>query len=326
MRFIIPSYSLPDNFTSNVAFTLSNMGHEVLTAPIPSQFIDQRVMHIIQLGYEKFAPTWLPPQEKWLLKTFLEFKPDVMVALTHSLNEETLQKLSKHGVLNIAWWGDTPANMRKQGLLCKGWDHIFIKDKYAVFKLNTLGLNAHFLAEAMNPAWHKPVYKNIGNDIVFAGNTYDYRHFLIRRLLDSGCENIKLYGNRPARWADQDIKDLFQDKFIVKEEKSRVFGGAMACINSTAMSEGNSINCRTFEIAGAGGLQIMEYRQAIEDCFEPDKEILTYHSVEELIDKINYYKRDPKASELIRTAANNRVLSSHTYRHRLTDIMQKLLD
>jgi len=300
------------------------MGHEVLTAPIPYQFIDQKVMHIIQLGYEKFAPTWLPPQEKWLLKTFREFRPDVMIALTHSVSEETLLKLNHHGIRNIVWWGDTPANMRKQGLLCKGWDHIFLKDKYAVYKLKTLGLNAQFLAEAMNPAWHKVTYKSIGNDIVFAGNTYDYRHFLIRRLLDAGCKNIKLYGNRPPRWADKDIKEVFQNKFIVKEEKSRVFGEGLACINSTAMSEGNSINCRTFEIAGAGGLQIMEYRQAIEDCFEPGKEIVTYESIDELTDKISFYKNNVSASMSIRIAAHSRVVSSHTYQHRLNEIIQRL--
>jgi spore maturation protein CgeB len=302
------------------------MGHEVLTAPVPTQLIDQRVMHLLQLGYEKFAPTWLPPQERWLLKTFQEFKPDVMIAITHTLSEGTLLKLNQHGVRNIAWWGDTPANMRKQGLLCKGWDHIFIKDKYAVFKLKTLGLCAHFLPEAMNPAWHKVNYKTIGNDIIFAGNTYDYRHFLIRRLLDAGCQDIKLYGNRPPRWADKDIKELFQNKFIVKEEKSRVFGEGLACINSTAMTEGNSINCRAFEIAGAGGLQIMEYRPAIEDCLEPGKEIVTYESVDELMDKISFYRNNVDASKSIRMAAYDRVISSHTYHHRLTTILQTIKD
>jgi spore maturation protein CgeB len=300
------------------------MGHEVLTAPVPTQLIDQRVMHLLQLGYEKFAPTWLPPQERWLLKTFQEFRPDAMIAITHAVSENTLLKLNECGVRNIAWWGDTPANMRKYGLLCKGWDHIFIKDRYAVFKLKTLGLNAHFLPEAMNPAWHKPLYKEIGEDIVFAGNTYDYRHFLVRRLLDAGCKSIKLYGSRPPVWADKDIKDIFQHKYIVKEQKSRVFGEGLVCINSTQMCEGNSVNCRAFEISGAGGLQIMEYRPAIEDCFVPGKEIVTYESVDELMDKISFYRNNVSASMAIRNAAYSRVISSHTYKHRLSEILQKL--
>jgi len=323
MRIIIPSYSLPDNFTENVAFTLRNMGHDVLTAPVPSRIIDQRVMHMLQLGYKKFAPTWLPPQEKWLLKTFREFKPAIMIALTHSLSEETLLMLNKQGVRNIAWWGDTPANMRKQGLLCKGWDHIYIKDKYAVFKLRTLGLTADYLPEAMNPHWHRKNLDKIGSSLVFAGNTYDYRHFLIRTLLDAGFNDITLYGNRPARWSDDGVKKTFQNKYIVKEEKSRVFGNALACINSTAMSEGNSINCRTFEIAGAWGLQIMEYRPALEDCFLPEKEVIVFSTPEELFDKLKFYGSNPDASIAVRNAAHHRAISEHTYEHRLKNILGK---
>lgn len=322
MRFIIPSYSLPDNFTENVSFTLRQMGHTVLTAPIPNQFMNQKMMHLIQVGYEKFLPSWLPPQEKWLLRAYRNFKPDMMIALTHSVSEETLLLLQKSGVKNVAWWGDSPAQMRKQGLLCKGWDLIFLKDKFAVSKLRTLDLNAYFLPEAMNPEWHKINHGAIGNDVVLAGNAYDYRHYLIRRLLEEGCPDVKLYGFRPSRWSANEVVDTFQGKFIVRGEKSRIFGEGLICINSTSMLESNTINCRAFEIAGAAGLQVMEYRTAIEDCFEIGKEILTYSTIGELMDQISFYRRNPSASRLIRQAAYLRAHAEHTYRHRLETILK----
>ena len=98
----------------------------------------------------------------------------------------------------------------------------------------------------------------------------------------------------------------------------------MACINSTAMSEGNSLNCRSFEIAGAGGLQIMEYRQAIEDCFDPGKDIETYSSLDELIEKLHFYGSNEAASRVIREASVKRVLGEHTYKHRLETILSIL--
>jgi len=324
MKFIIPSYSLPDNFTENVAFTLRLMGHEVLTAPKPVKLIDDRLMHVMQIGYEKFFTTSLTPQEKWLLKSIRNFKPQVVLTLTQSLSEEVLLEIKKQGITTICWWGDTPANMRKQGLLCEGWDFIFIKDKYAAFKLKTLGLNAFYLPEAMNPQWHTKCYTSIDESLLFAGNIYDYRHFLISKLLKAGFEDIKLFGQRPPRWAKPEVKGLFLNKFIVREEKSREFGNSFACINSTAMSEGNSINCRTFEIAGAGGLQIMEYRSAIEDCFEPEKEIVTYSSLDELLEKINFYRRNPSQAGRIRNAGYQRVHSEHTYELRLNTILNHL--
>ena len=49
-----------------------------------------------------------------------------------------------------------------------------------------------------------------------------------------------------------------------------------------------------FEIAGCGGLQIMENRPIIEECFIPGKEILVFNDFEELLDIINRAKRFPK--------------------------------
>lgn len=324
MRFIIPSYELADNFTDNVAYTLRAMGHTVLTAPLPTKRMSPKLMHVMQLAYEKFLPKSLSPQEKWLLRSHSDFKPDAMIALTHSVEEETLLHLQKAGVRTVAWWGDAPSQMRRHGLLCKGWDLIYLKDRFAVRKLRSLDLNAHFLPEAMNPAWHRWERQPIGGDVVIAGNSYDYRHYLIRRLLEEGCDSIRLYGYRPSRWAHPDVLGVYQGRYVVREEKARVFGDAMGCINSTSMTEFDSINCRAFEIAGSGGLQFMEFREAISDCFEPDREIVTFGSVTELIDKLGYFRRREAESLVIREAAHRRANAEHTYRHRLEKIIADL--
>lgn len=324
MRFIIPSYEIPDNFTQNVAYSLRAMGHDVLTAPLPIRGVDLRLTHLMQVAYDKFFPRSLPPQEKWLLRNHRDFKPDVMIALTHSVGEETLLELKRSGVRTVAWWGDAPSQMRKYGLLCKGWDFIYMKDRFAVRKLSSLDLNAHFLPEAMNPAWHRWVSQNPGDDIVIAGNVYEYRHFLLRRMLEKGCSPIRLYGYKPARWAHPDVVSLYQGRFIVGDEKARIFGSAFACINSTSMTESDSLNCRSFEIAGSGGLQFMENREAIQDCFEPDRELVTFSSVDELSDKLMYYRENPEKALAIRKAGHQRALAEHTYSHRLTTIISNL--
>jgi spore maturation protein CgeB len=214
--------------------------------------------------------------------------------------------------------------MSKQGLLCKGWDFIYIKDKFAVQKLRSLELNAFHLHEAMNPDWHKWCFSEINNSILFAGNTYDYRHYLIRKLLQTKKYEINLVGNRPPRWADDQVKEVYRNKYIVREEKSRWFGQSLACINSTAMSEFDSLNCRAFEIAGAGGLQIMEYRDSIEECCEPGKEILVYKTFDELTENLDQYGKDQPAALFIRQAGHKRAKSDHSYEKRLTLILNAL--
>ncbi len=324
MRIIIPNYSLDDNFTNNVAYTLVKMGHEVLTVPKPTQLLSHRMMHLMQIVYDRVMPMRLMPQEKWLRSVHKSYRPDLVLALTQELDEALLSELKQAGAVTVSWWGDTPANMRKQGLLVKNWDWVFIKDRYAAFKLNTLGINAEFLPEAMNPDWHIRNYESIGSNLCFAGNVYNYRHFLIRQLIEHGLTDITLFGDRPPRWAAPEVKAVYKNRFIVKEEKSRIFGESFACINSTAMSEGNSLNCRAFEIAGAAGLQIMEYRPAIEDCFEPEHEIVTYSSVPELVEKVERLKKDSSLAEKVRLAGHRRALSEHTYQHRIDYIFNKV--
>ena len=68
----------------------------------------------------------------------------------------------------------------------------------------------------------------------------------------------------------------------------------------------------------------MEYREAIEDCFEPEKEIVTYSSIDELLDKIKFYNEHMESSLAIRNAGYHRTITSHTYRHRLNEIMNKI--
>ena len=48
-----------------------------------------------------------------------------------------------------------------------------------------------------------------------------------------------------------------------------MFGEALACLNSFSPAEGDSLNCRAFEVAGAAGLQLIEDRPAIRECFDP---------------------------------------------------------
>jgi spore maturation protein CgeB len=324
MRFVVPNFCYPDSFVDNVTSTLRSMGHEVVTVPLRRQVYTEKQRYFINLFMSRMIPNYKVYQLKWLSTFIKKEKFDVLLSLTQVIDEEILLECRRKGVRTAVWWGDTPANMTGTGLLCEGWDHIFIKDRYAAFKMRTLGLNAEFLPEAMNPQWHRKVAANTNDSIVFAGNVYDYRHFLLRKLIKNGYrDRIRLYGSGVPSWSDPEVESVYQGRYIIKEEKSRIFGEASVCINSTAMSEGNSINCRAFEICGAWGLQILEYRESVHDCFEVGKEILVYNDFDELVQLIDKYS-DIKESRAIREAGYRRVNSEHTYTHRLEYIIKSI--
>lgn len=324
MKFLIPNYCPADSFVDNVSFTLRKMGHEVLTMPNRSNrwFSSPYRRSWMQLR-EKINRNYQGDQEKWLYKACKEFRPDVVLTLTQSLSETLLAQLKQERIKTVVWWGDTAANMKQEGLLVNGWDLIYIKDAYAAYKLQTLGLNAFQMAEAMNPYWHKALKEQENNKLVFAGSFYNYRHYLTRKLIEDQVQ-VQFYGSGLPRWSAPKLHRHHTGEFIVRERKSEVFGAGLAVLNSTAMSEFDSVNCRAFEIAGAAGLQIMEYRPSIERYFEPGKEILVYRSYEELLAIIERAIKHPKEMVKIRMAGHKRATAEHTYEKRLTKIIDSL--
>lgn len=166
----------------------------------------------------------------------------------------------------------------------------------------------------------RPVAGQCNNSIAVAGNSYAYRQAVCLQLMKRGVD-VGLYGAKPPRWSDPVYRKAHTGRYIVREEKSRVFGEALACLNTFQLAEGNSLNCRAFEIAGAGGLQLVEDRPAVVQCFEPGRELLTFGTFEELVAHIDRARKEPARMRAIREAGARRALAEHTYRHRLATIL-----
>jgi spore maturation protein CgeB len=325
MRILIPAHRVPDNFADNVAYTLGKMGHEVHTLPLRREFDPRtRVQRMRDDFMRRAVRGHVTGPERQALALAKSIRPDVVLALTQQLTSQTLADLRKIGVRHrVVWWGDAPANMQQMGVLDDGWDAIYFKDADCVRKLQRLGLNAHLLHEAHNPDWHKPVASVANDKVVVAGNFYGSRQFIVRRLLDRGVP-LDLYGPPLPRWADPEIVKVFRQRYIVRDEKSRAFGEGLACLNSMHIVEGNALNCRAFEIAGAAGLQVIEQRPMIEACFEPGKEVLVFDSLDELMAQVEMAKKYPAEVAKIREAGQRRAIAEHTYQHRLERILREI--
>jgi spore maturation protein CgeB len=326
LKILIPNFPAADSFTDNVSYTLAVMGHEARTMPRLAIRDRGRVRRVFSDAWSAYFPDTWSSQERWSVDTAKNWVPDIVLALTLALRDEVLSELKRLGAGScVAWWGDTPANMRRMGLLSEGWDAIYIKDAAAVAKFRAVGLPAAVMHEAMNPDWHKPYDGPDGADadaVVVAGNFYGYRQVLIDKLAQKSVP-LALYGTRPPRWSSQAVHKHFRGRYIVKEEKSRIFAGSLACLNSTSLSEGNSLNCRAFEICGASGLQLIENKPAVRSCFEPGREVLTYDTVDDIIEHLDRARREPDWARSIRESGHNRALSEHTYRLRLERILKE---
>ncbi len=73
---------------------------------------------------------------------------------------------------------------------------------------------------------------------------------------------------------------------------------------------------------GAGGFELVDYKSALEELFDPEKEIVYYKDNKELLEKIDYYLNNEKERQKIAERGHRRVEREHTYKHRVEKILK----
>jgi len=95
--------------------------------------------------------------------------------------------------------------------------------------------------------------------------------------------------------------------------------------NCTSKQMKGAVNQRVFDVPAAGAFVLTDWRLQIENLFEPGKEVICFHDSDEVAPLARQYLNDPQARQAIATAARRRILSAHTYEHRVESIMRTML-
>lgn len=82
------------------------------------------------------------------------------------------------------------------------------------------------------------------------------------------------------------------------------------------LSPRSASNLRLFEATGVGTCLVTDYKENIHTLFEPDKEIVTYSSVEECVEKVKWLMAHPAECKAIAKAGQARTLKEHTLNQR----------
>ncbi|KKW12640.1 hypothetical protein A2110_03030 [Candidatus Jorgensenbacteria bacterium GWA1_54_12] len=265
------------------------------------------------------------------LASLIESKnPDLVITHSAWIPPEAIARLKRNTHAKIVlWFPDHPGNIGRQYLFASPYDALFFKDAFLVDRARSLNLNAHYLPEACMPKWHKRVEltekekETYGCDVTTAGNMYYYRAKVFEPLIDS--YNVKIWGPDIPAWLNSSVRRAHQGKSVTELTKSKAFNAAKIVLN-TFQGEVSGVNQRFFEIAGCGGFQLCEYRDAVSDFFEIGKEIAVFHDLKELTEKIDYYLAHPEERQKIADAAYARAHREHTFEQRLKKMMEIISD
>lgn len=216
---------------------------------------------------------------------------------------------------------DATANLGREFPLVADYDAWFFKDPFSVDLFRSrLGINVHYLPEACNPVWHRPVDVTSEDkelyacDLTTAGNMYYYRARILESLM---AYDMKIWGSSFPAWLESPLRANYPGKYVACLEKAKAFRAAKIVVNTLSHKEVGGVNARTFETAGSGAFQIADWRPATEILFKADEEIVVFRSLDELKEKVDYYLQRPDERRRIAEAGCRRAHAEHTYRHRL---------
>lgn len=240
---------------------------------------------------------------KPIAEKIINYKPDLVIVTYRMVHPEcisTIKKTLKYTpIIHIN--PDSIQTLGLQQVFASNYDKWFVKDPYMVkFMRDNMHLNTTLYYEAFNPRIHKRPKgtkkeweDKINIDVTTYGTMYCYRSNMLEIVKNAGI-NIKAFGVKPRRFFNPNTKDVFQNKYIIGEEKAKILYGSKIVFNQMHYAEIESVNCRFFEANGCEAFQLVDYRPILKEILPVDPELVCFRSIDEGIDKIKYYLSHPE--------------------------------
>ena len=330
MRILVSGKFYPDSFAQCIATTAKLMGHTVLTyedQPI-HRHLNKLWINYWTLFYRAF-PKFETRKQRSLCRVAKQFRPDLILFPSAGFSPEIIDELRQETGSRLAlWYPDHMCNLGRQYMLAADYDAWFFKDPYMAETFRAkLGLNAHYLPEACHSQWHRRIElsandrRKYGCDLTTASNMYYYRARILEIFKDY---DLKIWGKSYPRWLQSPVRTHYPGIYVTGDEKAKAFNAAKIVLNTMHYGEIEGVNCRLFEVAGCGAFQIADWKPGLPDLFEPELEIVTYHTRAELKEKVDYYLAHPEERQEIADRAYARAHREHTYEKRLQKMFQIL--
>ena len=207
-----------------------------------------------------------------------------------------------------------------QQVFASDYDAWFVKDPYMQrFMVSNMKLNAYLYNEAFNKREHaKPnmtkqdCESEINIDVMTYGTVYPYRERMLKSVVDAGVD-LKIFGVIPHRFYNHTLDAHFQNKFISGLDKTKLLYGSKIVFNQMHYAEIEGVNCRFFEVNGAGAFQLSDYRPVLNDLLPVDPELVSFRSIDDGIEKIKYYLNHPEERYQISEVIYNHFQNQYSY-------------
>jgi spore maturation protein CgeB len=194
------------------------------------------------------------------------------------------------------------------------------------------GARAYYsIYNGLDPETHYPVDPDhsLSCDVAFLGNRLPDREARVDELFLRAARLApgKRFLLGGEGWGYKDLPaNVRWIGHVPTAEHNRIncSAGLVMNINRSSMANtGFSPPTRVFEVAGAGACLLCDDWPGIDDCFEPNEQILVIKTAEDVVDALLRY--DEAARRRIGAAFRQRALRDHTYAQRAAQAEQAFL-
>ena len=277
------------------------------------------------LEYKKGFVPWLKKKKtQWMYEILRSqikaFKPDIIYSMAIESVDDTFLDSVK-GYYRIAI-GQHAASLNHKNISKYNLILSSLPNQVKYFK--ELGLKSKYFKLGFEPKILDLINKSEKKyDLTFIGGFG--KHFiksnaLIEKLLRKFDFNIWGYSDKhnSSSIIDQNLNGVLYGK-----EMYQVLAQSKIIFNRHAdFAESYANNMRLYQGTGMGSLLITDSKDNLSDIFQVGKEVVDYSSVDECVEKIDYYYNHEEERESIAKNGQKRCIEDHSWYNRMEELNQ----
>ncbi|MFP4444682.1 MAG: glycosyltransferase [Desulfosudaceae bacterium] len=273
-----------------------------------------------------------------LTRILADEKPDYLFVLKgEKLSRELIHRFQQAGCVTILWI-TMIAPEEDVAALIQGYDFIVTNVEFYVDYFKQQGVKHitwihqgfapdFFGINRPGPAEVDHYYADVAMIGSMGDRIYRKRCHLLRRLRGNGID-IKWWGPRLARqWRNLDFyltgvhkawmgREVYMKNFADVIRHTKIFIGQDADVTVP----GKYLSNRVFAVVGCGGFYLGRKNPGLSSVFTVGKELETFDSEAEAVDKIRFYLEHENERKKIALAGQQKVLNQYTYKHQIGKI------
>jgi spore maturation protein CgeB len=347
MRILMANFPWIGGIAHYIEQAFSGLGHSVVQAfyeEKPPFYYRALKLHQVKYLDRRFKEKQRELFNQKILILAEQTKPDIFFVFNEGyVNMETVEQLkNKYRIKTVCLIGDDPFDSFRFHDLpysLKYFDHIYVAEKLWIDKIRMVAPNSKLfkIASAYDHnkfniqhalELGKKHFANLNCQISFCGESYNqraeggYRSAVFSHLTKY---DFKFWGDKGWKYQFKfypELEKAYAGGRLSFDELIYLYARSLINMNMPSPQLITAFQPRVLEIAACGGFQLVDYREDLFEVFKDD-EIATFKTIPEMLDKIDYFIKNPEKRNSYITAGLERI-KGNTWKDRMVQIIKNL--